>query len=97
MQTKLNIIRSMQEILAETLRKAPDEKVLTLVGEDPLKISREDAETLNGILENYSKINNENDLCNAVKKEYDEIPYIIGASDESVVGQFQQMLESIIS
>ena len=94
MQIKLNIIRSMQEILAETIQQAPEEKVLTLVGDVPLKISREDAEKLNKILEECSKINNEKELYDYLKKEYDEIPYIIGATDESIVGQFQQMLEA---
>lgn len=96
MQNKLNIIRSMQEIIAETLGQASDEKVLTLKGEDPLKISRDDAEVLGKFIEKYSKLENKEDLYNAVKEDYDEIPYIVGSHEESVIWKFQMMLESII-
>ena len=96
MQEKLNIMRSAQTIFENALKNAePDNEVIPLGDQKSLMVSREDAEVMLEFLAKYSVIENEEEFEKAVKADYDEIPYIIGASDESEIGKFQLMIESI--
>ncbi len=96
MQKKLNIMKSAQTILEEALGNADhNEDVISLGTAETLMISREDAEVMLELLQKYSKIESEEEFENAVKADYDEIPYIIGAPDESEIGKFQAIIESI--
>lgn len=96
MQEKLNIMKSAQTILEDALKNADNNQdVISLGIAKNLMISREDAEVMLEFLQKYSKIQSEEEFENAVKTDYDEIPYIIGAPDESEIGKFQAMIESI--
>ena len=96
MQKKLSIMKSAQTILEDALKNADhNEEVILLGTTKTLVVSREDAEVMVELLQKYSKIQSEEEFENAVKTDYDEIPYIIGAPDESEIGKFQAMIESI--
>ena len=96
MQKKLDIMKSAQTILEEALKNADNnDDVIYLGAAKALMASREDAEVMLEFLQKYSKIESEEEFENAVKEDYDQIPYIIGATDESEIGKFQAIIESI--
>ena len=98
MQKKLEIMKGALRVIEEALRKAPQtEKVLLLGTTNTLKVFREEAEVLLEFLQKYCKIKTEKEFNAVVKRDYDEIPYIIGAPEETEIGKFQKIIEECMN
>ena len=97
MQKKIEIMEGALRVIENALRNVPQtEKVLLLGTTKTLKVSREEAEVLLEFIQKYSQIKTENEFERAVKKDYDDIPYIIGAPEKSEIGKFQAIIEACI-
>ena len=98
MQKILEIMEGAQKIIEDALRNAEQtETVITLGTTKTLKASREEVEALRRFLQKYCKIKTEEEFKAVVKGDYDEIPYIIGAPEESEIGKFQEIIEECIN
>ena len=97
MQNKMNLIKSVQTIFKNALDITDmNVQVIALGTTEDLIVSRDDAEVMVELLDKYLGIKNEEVLNNVLKADYDDIPYIIGASAESKIGEFQLMIEKSI-
>ena len=91
------ITQSVQKLLEMALNNADaTENVVTIKEERCFKLSREDAEAMLNFLEKCKETNKEQEFISMVRRDYDEIPYIIGADEtDSVFGQLQSIIECI--
>lgn len=98
MQKILKIMEGARKIIEDALRNAEQtETVITLGTTKTLKVSRQEAEALLEFLQKYCKIKTEKEFNAVVRRDYDEIPYIIGAPEETEIGKFQKIIEECIN
>lgn len=95
MEEYLDLVKTVQGLFEEVLKSAnPEDKVLMV--EEDCWVTRKEAERLVEISREIQKAKTFEEAKDIVKKEYDNIPYIIGLDSEgSILGRFQEQIESM--